>query len=307
MPLLIVIGLVAFAVFSRRSPRFSAAGGRRAGLPGAVVAALILLGLSVVLAQPWLVNVAAIVAVVWLIRALLGAEQTGTHGRERGERRWRKHERRKYKAMRKLARRIHGEWPQVRGELEQASRAFQAELQSFLREVEQYGRGERELLAVPVGAPETPQPPAPRAAPNAPEDEASASIARLLSGAGKRLPPEAQASIRTLRERVQETSAYLAAHDLQHSEFAYLVRQTALDYLPGAVDAYLRLPASLADSAPLDGDKTGKDLLLEQLSMLRGAVEGVLENVARAEGSHLLAHKRFLEDKLEVHGKDFEV
>lgn len=299
MPVLIVLGLVGYAFATRD---------RRGGeLPGPIVAALVMLGIALVTASFWLVNIAAFVAVVWFLASLSGGERR-VRTMKRRERRLRKWHRK----MHKVAGKLREEWPEMRLELEQASRAFQGELSSFLHEVkamEQNGREKREL--VPVGPNVTPE--RPKSAPAArterplPQDELSASIERLLRDQGGRLPPEAVTGIRLLSARIRETNAYLAERDLAGSEFAYLVRQTALDYLPGAVNAYLRLPASLADSAPLEGDKTGKDLLLEQVGMLRTAVEGVLENAARAESQHLLAHGRFLEQKLDAREKEFEV
>jgi len=76
-----------------------------------------------------------------------------------------------------------------------------------------------------------------------------------------------------------------------------MLRQIRGDYAPEAVRAYLKLPASLANVAPLQDGKTGRDLLGEQLDLLLGGVSDIMRDAAQAGGQHLLSHQRFLKDR----------
>ncbi|ULH17177.1 hypothetical protein MF271_18795 (plasmid) [Deinococcus sp. KNUC1210] len=63
------------------------------------------------------------------------------------------------------------------------------------------------------------------------------------------------------------------------------------------MQAYLKLPPSLAGVKVLQEGKTGRELLSEQLDLLLDAVKDMLEGAAQAGSQHLLAHQRFLRDR----------
>jgi hypothetical protein len=77
----------------------------------------------------------------------------------------------------------------------------------------------------------------------------------------------------------------------------FLIQQTALDYLPGALEGYLNLPRAYANLQPLKDGKTARQLLLEQLDLLDTEMEAVVQDVYRNDAQQLIAHGRFLQDK----------
>jgi len=73
----------------------------------------------------------------------------------------------------------------------------------------------------------------------------------------------------------------------------YLVERTATDFLPTAVETYLRLPAGYASP----GGATAHRVLVDELDLLENQMRRVAEVVQRADMDRLLAHRRFLEDR----------
>ncbi|WP_034383900.1 hypothetical protein [Deinococcus sp. YIM 77859] len=113
----------------------------------------------------------------------------------------------------------------------------------------------------------------------------------------ERLPGEARAQLAALDLRTREALATLNHLGQSGSEAAYLARAIRDEYTPTAVQAYLKLPPTLANTAPLRDGKTGRDLLREQLDLLLNAVQDLLEVALRTSGQELLTHQRFLEDR----------
>lgn len=112
-----------------------------------------------------------------------------------------------------------------------------------------------------------------------------------------RLPGEARAQLVALNLRTKEALSHLHGLGQQGSEAEYLARAIREEYVPTAVGAYLKLPRTRADTVPIEGDKTGRDLLREQLDLLLDAVQGILDASLQAGGRELLTHQRFLEDR----------
>ena len=73
----------------------------------------------------------------------------------------------------------------------------------------------------------------------------------------------------------------------------YLVERTARDFLPTAVETYLRLPGGYASSR----GATAYQVLVDELDLLETQMRRVAEAVNRADMDRLLAHRRFLEDR----------
>lgn len=123
----------------------------------------------------------------------------------------------------------------------------------------------------------------------------------------ERLPGEARAQLAALDLRTREALTHLEALGQQGSEAAYLARAVRDEYAPTAVQAYLKLPPTLANVQPLQDGKTGRDLLREQLDILLGAVQDILGTALHSGGQELLTHQRFLEDKFRKPRGDLEV
>ncbi|MEQ6903751.1 hypothetical protein [Nocardioides sp. YIM 152588] len=79
------------------------------------------------------------------------------------------------------------------------------------------------------------------------------------------------------------------------SEEGYAVVATATDYLPEALQGYLRLPREWADTRPIDGQKTALLVLIDQLELLAATMDKILDAANRADAQALVAHGRFLQ------------
>ncbi len=114
-----------------------------------------------------------------------------------------------------------------------------------------------------------------------------------------RLPGEARAQLVALNLRTREALAQLRELGQEGGEAGYLARAIRDEYVPTAVGAYLRLPRTRADTVALEGGKTGRDLLLEQLELLLNAVQDILDSAFQTGSRELLTHQRFLEDRFQ--------
>jgi len=83
----------------------------------------------------------------------------------------------------------------------------------------------------------------------------------------------------------------------QGSEDLYILRATALEYLPDALHAYLSLPRAFATLHPVQGTKTPTAVLLDQLNLLDSKMQEISDDIARNDSDRLLANGRFLREK----------
>jgi hypothetical protein len=77
----------------------------------------------------------------------------------------------------------------------------------------------------------------------------------------------------------------------------YLIRQTALSYLPEAFATYLRMPRVMAERRRVADGRTPHDVFLEQLDLMDRKLEDVADDIARHDSDKLLANGRFIADK----------
>jgi hypothetical protein len=77
----------------------------------------------------------------------------------------------------------------------------------------------------------------------------------------------------------------------------FAVLRTATDYLPTAVEAYLRLPQGYARTRPLADGRTALDVLVGQLNLLEKEMVDVADAVTQNDINRLLAHERFLTER----------
>jgi len=76
-----------------------------------------------------------------------------------------------------------------------------------------------------------------------------------------------------------------------------LIRQTALDYLPRALNAYLAVPRIYAERRRIANGRTPHDVLLEQLDLMDQKMREVADDIAAHDTEQLLAHGRFLQQR----------
>jgi hypothetical protein len=80
----------------------------------------------------------------------------------------------------------------------------------------------------------------------------------------------------------------------------YLIRQTALSYLPEAFTTYLRMPRLFAERRAVVDGRTPHDVFLDQLTLMDDRLADVADNIAQHDTDKLLANGRFLADKFAV-------
>lgn len=117
-------------------------------------------------------------------------------------------------------------------------------------------------------------------------------ISAMTSG---RLPVGYQTKVNDILRRVDHL---MQQPGRMGSEDLYLVRQTAVDYLPTTLNAYLALPRGYAYEVPGSGRKPALHVLWEQLCMLEAKLVEVERGIDRRDADSLLANGRFLEDRL---------
>jgi hypothetical protein len=76
-----------------------------------------------------------------------------------------------------------------------------------------------------------------------------------------------------------------------------LIRQTALHYVPQALDTYLAIPRMYAERVVVQDGKTARDVLIEQLRMIEQKMRETAEAMYQYDASKLLSNARFLQDR----------
>ncbi|MDO5628320.1 MAG: hypothetical protein Q4G43_08380 [Mobilicoccus sp.] len=150
----------------------------------------------------------------------------------------------------------------------------------------------------------------PRSAPDAPADSdadelprppTADDVAQALDRAEALVDEGAAPSVVASRVRrvtatVRDTIPQLQVLGLG-SDHAYSVMATATDYLPEAVNGYLRLPRRFADTRPVDEGRTSLMVLVDQLDLLGATMDRIFDAVCRDDAAALVTHARFLDDK----------
>jgi len=121
-------------------------------------------------------------------------------------------------------------------------------------------------------------------------------LRRLRSRVKGRLPTDLFTKVdecaRTI-EQILPRSASLGAG----SEDLFVLARTATDYLPTAIDTYLKLPGEYATEHPISAGKTAHEVLSGQLDLLQGQMDEIAVAVNKNDTDKLLAHGRFLEER----------
>ena len=118
----------------------------------------------------------------------------------------------------------------------------------------------------------------------------------LLRKVRRRVPKEAFEKALSIRNTILTVLPQI--NDLSSSDYnIYLIQQTALDYLPAALESFINLPRAYANYQPIKDGKTARQLLLEQLDLLDREVKEVVQDIYKNDTSQLVAHGQFLKDK----------
>ena len=112
----------------------------------------------------------------------------------------------------------------------------------------------------------------------------------------RELPIDLQVKVEQIRRKVDVLLGY-ADRFPPFSHELYLVRQTADDYLPRTIEAYLAMPSEATDK-PLAGQaKTAREELKAQLDLLDAKLDEIAADLQRQDSERLLSNRRFLEDR----------
>ena len=110
------------------------------------------------------------------------------------------------------------------------------------------------------------------------------------------LPIDVRVKVEQIRRKVEVLLGY-ASRFPPFSKDLFLVQQTASEYLPRTIDAYLALPTEDGDRILISTGKTALQELKDQLDLLDSKLNDIAEDLQRQDVDRLLANRRFLEER----------
>jgi hypothetical protein len=110
------------------------------------------------------------------------------------------------------------------------------------------------------------------------------------------LPIDVQVKVEQIRRKVEVLLGF-ADRFPPFSQDLFLVRQTASDYLPRTIDAFLSLPRESIEKPLTAEGKTPVQELRKQLELLDGKLDEIAQALQRQDVDRLLANRRFLEER----------
>jgi hypothetical protein len=126
------------------------------------------------------------------------------------------------------------------------------------------------------------------------DDSIADVLAAELDSFRDRVPAEIWAKVDAIRQAIVAILA--RAQDLDPEEL-FVVRRTAVDYLPATLRNYVRLPEEYATNQPIAPGMTAYALLNEDLDLLESKLEDISDAIRHKDSDALVAHTRFLEEK----------
>jgi len=118
-----------------------------------------------------------------------------------------------------------------------------------------------------------------------------------LRALSRKVEPDVLERVQRIRESIDTLLPRLLSQETVGDKSLYIVRQTALEYLPATLQSYLTLPAAFRRLHVVRGHKTPKALLLDQLDLLDAKMKEIVTSVAQNDMQALLVNGRFLEEK----------
>lgn len=110
------------------------------------------------------------------------------------------------------------------------------------------------------------------------------------------LPIDVQVKVEQIRRKIEVLLSY-ADRFPPFSRDLYLVRQTASEYLPHTIDAFLKLPKGAVDKPITTDGKTPLQELKTQLDLLDAKLDEIAQALQRQDLDRLLANRQFLEER----------
>jgi hypothetical protein len=127
-------------------------------------------------------------------------------------------------------------------------------------------------------------------------DEIRTELEKLVGSARKRIPKEALEKVESIKTSILSILPQIVDINAGDRNL-FIIRQTALDYLPETLEYYMNLPPAYANLHPIRNGKTARQLLLEQLDLLDNEMQAIVADFHRNDSQKILAHSRFLEQK----------
>jgi hypothetical protein len=121
-------------------------------------------------------------------------------------------------------------------------------------------------------------------------------LAEILAAIRGRVADDIYYRVRSIRDAVVFTLEASGPQNEADPDI-HMVRQTATTYLPEALSTYLNLPREFAEYELVDGKRTSRDMLVDQLTLMDTKTRQVAEQVIRRGSQELMTHGRFLADR----------
>jgi hypothetical protein len=129
-------------------------------------------------------------------------------------------------------------------------------------------------------------------------DDIRAELEGLVRKIQGKVPKEVMDLVQSIKTSIVEVLPQIV--DLSGSDYnIFLIKQTALDYLPESLQNYLNLPPAYANLRPVKDGKTSKQLLIEQLSLLDSEMKEVVQAIYSNDTQKLMAQGQFLKEKFQ--------
>jgi len=124
----------------------------------------------------------------------------------------------------------------------------------------------------------------------------------------RQLKKQAGPQVLSILDKIELKMAYLMSHNAQTDESdmfdlsKFQITQISKQYLPDAINEYLKLPPDMARTQRLANNFTAEEVLAEQLIRLDHALEELSTSLFEKDAQGLLVHGRFLKDKFTSKG-----
>jgi len=130
------------------------------------------------------------------------------------------------------------------------------------------------------------------------ENQMRETIDQLLSQAGSRLPKEAIQKLGKMKETVADLVPKIQEGKVAMQHSIVLINAVTRD-LPQTVRNYLQLPPAFAAVHTVEGGKTCKQLLLDQLDILANQLTKLSELINKDDAEALIKNGKFLQEKFQ--------
>jgi len=123
------------------------------------------------------------------------------------------------------------------------------------------------------------------------------SLDAIMASIHGRVPADIEARVASIRDSILLTITDRDMAATSTDPNIYLIRQTALDYLPEALARYRALPERYADEPITSDGRTPHRSLLDQLELMDQKIREVADDIVRQDSDRLLVHGRFLQER----------